>query len=331
MYFDNVRILLQKHEALISLTDEELYIIIETNKKLKKAINEALKLKDNHIIGGLENINFDVIYERANSLGKYISNQTRNKILGSKLWREEIRPKLLEEECAWCGSTHFLEIHHPKKYPKSLSIMEHHIARVLQKTVRSDKELYDYIMLTQPLPKDIFLPIHGKKCPKCNSSKINEREIKTPKYRCNNCKEEFEEPYMALKIPSYYEVQIKYLKKHFKEIIKKVARKVISDLNEEYIKKEYTITLCSSCHYLYEIENKKLCERCKKNRHPKMFPTCEECDPEIRENEREWICRICSKPINGYQSHEIMCYYDGKINFLRELKRKEQKKISEYF
>ena len=93
-------------------------------------------------------------------------------------------------------------------------------------------------------------------CPTCGSINILARKTLSPKYRCNHCKELFEE--------------------HGDEIEKETLITVIDEYLR-YISLEDTVTFCKKCAFLWDKKGMDLCPVCKEKYKSIYNKTCYNC------------------------------------------------------
>lgn len=108
----------------------------------------------------------------------------------SKDWKER-RLKIIKEKCQICNSKETLTLQHlshPKKYNEYLrEITRNYTNQYINSNSEIDKtEFRNHVLLDYE-----YIPI--PLCPNCNSKNPSERVRKMPKYRCTDCKHEFDE------------------------------------------------------------------------------------------------------------------------------------------
>lgn len=228
----------------------------------------------------------------------------------SKDWKER-RLKIIKEKCQICTSKDTLTLQHlshPKKYNEYLrEITRNYTNQYINSNSKIDKTEYrnhilgDYEYIPVPL------------CPNCNSKNPNERVREMPKYRCADCKHEFDEANYrsAVELISIffededaYEVgdkcfvskdkwknkhnlsNIKYwfqrnkAKNKDAESIEKKAFLLYLNDNIKYLSFEDTITACRKCASNYDLHRMELCPKCKEFYKGIKYPTCIQCLPE---------------------------------------------------
>lgn len=228
----------------------------------------------------------------------------------TKDWQER-RTKFLKDKCEICNGTETLTIQHlshPKKYSEYLrevtrEYTENHID-TNPKINKSEFTVYllkNYDYLPVPL------------CPNCKNKNPSERVRKTPKYRCADCKQEFDEAiYKSVDelISVFYEnddayeivdkcfvskdkwrnknnlsgvrywMQREHAKNKDSETIEKEA--FLLHINDciKYLSFEDAITACKKCAYNFDLKAMELCPKCKQNYKGIQYPSCIECLPE---------------------------------------------------
>jgi hypothetical protein len=228
----------------------------------------------------------------------------------SKDWKER-RLKIIKEKCQICDSKETLTLQHlshPKKYNEYLrEITRNYTNQYINSNSEIDKTefrnhvLSDYEYIPIPL------------CPNCNSKNPNERVRKMPKYRCADCKHEFDEANyrsaselisIFFEDEDAYEVRdkcfvskdkwknrhnlsnIKYWFQRNKakdkdaESIEKKAFLLYLNDNIKYLSFEDTITACRKCASNYDLHRMEICPKCKEFYKGIQYPTCIQCLPE---------------------------------------------------
>ncbi len=222
-------------------------------------------------------------------------------------WKER-RLLVLKDKCEICSSTDTLTIQHlshPRKYAEILhETKRKYIGDTTFKAVNKS-ELTEYLLKNYEYEPVLW-------CPKCNNKHPKERVRKTPKYRCADCKHEFDnEVYKTVEElvdiyfenPDAYEIvdkcftatdkgRNKYriaqvntwmlqeaeLNKN-REPIEKEALLAYLDENIKYLSFEDSITACRRCAYKLDVEKKDLCPHCKQKFKGIQYPTCLDCIP----------------------------------------------------
>lgn len=264
--------------------------------------NELIALRNN-----LANDEIQLEFAKAQFWGDLKEGQ---RSWNTKDWQER-RPKFLKDKCEICSSTDTLTVQHlshPRKYADYLreitrKYTNDHIDRIPE---------IDQLEFTAYLIKNHeYVPV--PLCPNCRNKNPSERVRKIPKYRCADCKHEFEEatfrPLNELIAIFYenndaYEVvdkcfiskdkwknknnlsSIKYwmqrerAKNKNSETIEKEAFLLHLDDCIKYLSFEDAITACKKCAFNFDINKMELCPKCKKNYKGIQYPTCMECLPE---------------------------------------------------
>jgi len=228
----------------------------------------------------------------------------------TKDWKER-RNKFLKEKCEICDSTDTLTIQH-KSHPSEKTyndfkreIIRTHTNQLINTKI--DKEVfinyvtneYDYV------PKLL--------CPKCEIQNPKERVRLKPKYRCGDCKFEFDKPIFrsvselaSILFEDDYgrgvrdkcfiskdkwrnKIHLPYIMYLFQkniaisrngESIEKQAILLTLDEEIKYLSFEDTITACRKCASSYDLHRMELCPKCNNNYKGIEYPTCVECLPE---------------------------------------------------
>jgi len=225
----------------------------------------------------------------------------------TKDWKER-RDKFLKEKCEVCSSTDTLTIQH-KSHPKTYNEYLKEIKRTYTNKYRNnnneiDKEIFKNYVLKEYgyVPKPL--------CPKNKFHTPRIRVRTKPKYKCKDCKYEFEEASFisALELISIffkdedtYEVRDKcfedkwgnkhnlsYVKIFFQkniainkdlESIEKKAFILYLEDNIKYLSFKDVITACKKCASSDDLYGMELCPKCNKNYKGIEYPTCIECLP----------------------------------------------------
>jgi len=228
----------------------------------------------------------------------------------TKDWKER-RLEIIKEKCQICSSKEILTLQHlshPKKYSEYLKeITRNYTNQYINRNSEIDKTEYRNHVLCDY--KYIPIPL----CPNCKSKNPNERVRKMPKYRCTDCKHEFNEAnYRSASelISIFFEDEdageardkcfvskdkwrnkhnlsnIKYwfqrniAKNKNAESIEKKAFLLYLNDNIKYLSFEDTITACKKCASNYDLYRMELCAKCKEYYKGIQYPTCIQCLPE---------------------------------------------------
>jgi len=228
----------------------------------------------------------------------------------TKDWKER-RAKFLKDKCEICSSNDTLTIQHlshPRKFSgyKREMTKEHAKDYINANPVIDISEFSDYIQT-----KYEYVPV--LLCPNCNNKNPKERIRKMPKYRCADCKYEFDEaPYRTVTqlISIFYENEHAYevidkcfvskdqwrnkhnlsnarywlqrdraKKKDAEAIEKEAFLKYLND-NIKYLSFEDAITACRKCAGSYDMYKMELCPTCRIYYKGVQYPTCIQCLPE---------------------------------------------------
>ncbi|MEJ2272527.1 MAG: hypothetical protein P8X91_08650 [Candidatus Bathyarchaeota archaeon] len=119
---------------------------------------------------------------------------------------------------------------------------------------------------------------YSKVCPECGS-KVYNRKIKIPKYKCIKCRIETNNPKKKrnqitnLKLrKKFYSI---FYKKHIDEINKLFFLQK-DKARKEYLEFKDVIVLCRKCHFAHH-KGLKLCTECKMNYHKPKHKKCWKC------------------------------------------------------
>jgi hypothetical protein len=230
-------------------------------------------------------------------------------------WKER-KKKFIKDKCELCNSDDTLTVQHrshPKKYSEYLREITRRYTKDLidANPEISKSEFSDYIH-----KKHDYVPV--SLCPNCKAKNPSKRVRKTPKYRCADCKNEFDEA-MYRSIDEL--ISIFYENKDAYEIVDKCfvskdkwknknnlsgvkywmqrerAQKKDSVTIEteafllhisdciKYLSFEDAITACKKCAYNLDIKRMDLCPNCKQQYKGLQYPTCIECLPEEKRKE----------------------------------------------
>lgn len=228
----------------------------------------------------------------------------------SKDWKER-RLKFIKEKCQICSSTDTLTLQHkshPKKYNEYLrEITRARTNEYMDNNSEIDKTDFRNYILTNY--EYVAIPL----CTKCMNKNPSERVRKLPKYRCTECKHEFEKANyrsvielisMFFENEEAYEVRdkcfvskdkwrnkhnlsnIKYwfqrniAKNKDPESLEKIAFLLYLNDNIKYLSFEDTITCCKKCASSYDLHRMELCQKCKTHYKGIQYPSCIQCLPE---------------------------------------------------
>lgn len=236
---------------------------------------------------------------------------------GQKSWQtkdwKERRARFIKDKCQICDSKATLTLQHlshPVKYSEYLR----EVTRAYADEYRSTNPVIDKNEFTAYiLNKYDYLPVAF--CPNCKWSNPYERVKKIPKYRCQGCKHEFDNPvYKSADelISIFYENEdalevrdkcfvskdqwrnshslsnIRYWLQRERATMKDAAaiekEAFLLYLNDDikYLSFEDTITACRRCAYKFDIKKMELCPQCKVYYKGIQYPTCIQCLPEDR-------------------------------------------------
>lgn len=203
------------------------------------------------------------------------ANQNELKPWGRKEWKEQ-RDNVIGDVCEWCTSEDGpFHIHHTNNGPNW--------AREWIKA--TDKAFINSSQYNPRLTHD------REECPSCELRDYYERKTKTPTYRCNNCKEEFEEPnhitgaeaitndkydtkpYTA---DGYYKAKADWLQNNRSDAVNAFTE-LFEDAMDEYIEMTGTVTICQSCHFQEEQTSNQRCDNCGENWHNYKKDMCWDC------------------------------------------------------
>ncbi|WP_445717260.1 hypothetical protein [Flavobacterium sp.] len=263
--------------------------------------NELIELRE-------KLINNEISIEQAKELyGNDLKEGKRS--WHTKDWKNR-KAEIIKDKCEICSSTEVLTLQHlshPKKFADYLLEVKRTYAK---NQINSNPEIEISVFRKYALEKYDYLPI--PLCPNCRNKNPSERVRKMPKYRCTDCKCEFDEPvYIEVNelISLFYknvdaiEVQDKcfvskkwrnqhnlssvkywFLRENATEInaekIEKEAFLLYLNDNIKYLSFEDTITTCKKCASSYDLFNMELCPKCKTNYKSIEFKTCFDCLPE---------------------------------------------------
>lgn len=231
----------------------------------------------------------------------------------TKDWKER-RDKFLKEKCEICSSTDTLTIQHkshPKKYHDfKREITKIHTNRLINTKI--DKKVFiNYVTNEYDYDPKLL-------CPKCEIQTPKIRVRLKPKYRCGDCKYEFENP-ISRSVSELVSIlfeddygwgvrdkcfiskdkwrnkrHLSYIKDLFQkniainknaESIEKQTLILTLDDNIKYLSFEDAITACKKCASSDDLYGMELCPKCNKNYKGIEYPTCIECLPEEKRKE----------------------------------------------
>ena len=228
----------------------------------------------------------------------------------TKDWKER-RLKFIKDKCQICSSVETLTLQHlshPKKYGEYLrEITRTYTNHYIDNNSEIDKSKFRNHVLNNY--EYVPIPL----CPNCMSKNPSERVRKIPKYRCADCKHEFEEAIYssAIQLISIffededasevrdkcfvskdkwrdkhnlsnieYWFQRNIAKNKDAESIEKKAFLLYLNDNIKYLSFEDTITACKKCASNYDLHKMELCPKCKEYYKGIQYPTCIQCLPE---------------------------------------------------
>tara|TARA_R110002050_G_scaffold289989_1_gene443223 strand:- start:420 stop:1277 length:858 start_codon:yes stop_codon:yes gene_type:complete len=228
----------------------------------------------------------------------------------TKDWKDR-RLKFIKEKCEICSSKETLTIQH-LSHPKKYSEFKREITRTYAKDyIDTNPDIDKSEFTAHVLKKYEYIPI--PLCPNCMCKNPSERVRKIPKYRCADCKQEFEEAVYRSEIQlisifyqdeDAYEVRdrcfiskdkwknnhnlsnIRYwlqrelAKNKDAETIEKKAFSLYLNDNIKYLSFEDVITACKKCASSFDLHKMELCPICKKHYKGIQYPTCIQCLPE---------------------------------------------------
>lgn len=192
--------------------------------------------------------------------------QRAKEVRNTEEWNQN-RDAYLQDisECEWCGSdADIYHIHHT--WGKSFS-------RVWMKCV--DELFINSNAYDETLTED------RSQCPDCSYKDYYKRKTKSPKYRCNNCGNEFGEPENVdgsvailsdrfsnkkYTTNSYHREKSRWADNNGESIFSRFDERM-EDLMNEYVslRDDQVVAICEKCHYKEERTNKRRCSRCGEN------------------------------------------------------------------
>jgi hypothetical protein len=280
--------------------------------------NELIELREKLVNGEITVENAKELYGNDLKEGK--------RSWHTKDWKNR-RAEIIKDKCEICSSTEVLTLQH-LSHPKKISDYKVEIKRAYtEKHISTNSEIEKAEFSRHILNKYDYIPI--QLCPNCRCKNPSERKRKVPKYRCADCKHEFDEPInnsldelitIFYENNEAYEVQDrcfvskdKWSNKHNlsnirywmqreqatninAETIEKEAFLLYLDDNIKYLSFEDTITTCKKCAASYDLYNMELCPKCCKNYKSIKYPTCFDCLPEEQQKfvleSREFVIKM---------------------------------------
>lgn len=233
----------------------------------------------------------------------------------TKDWKER-KTEFIKDNCELCSSKETLTVQHlshPRKYSEYLREITRKYAK---DHIDSNPEISKSEFTAYVLKNHDYLPV--PLCPSCKAKNPAERVRKMPKYRCLDCKQEFDEAiHKSLDelISIFYENKdayevvdkcfiskdkwrnknnlssVKYwmqrerAKSKDSETIEKEAFLLHLSDCIKYLSFEDAITACKKCAYNLDIKKMDLCPKCKQHYKGLQYPTCIECLPEEKRKE----------------------------------------------
>jgi len=264
--------------------------------------NEVIELRDK-----LANCEIQLELAKAQFWGDFKEGQ---RSWNTKDWQER-RSKFIKDKCEICCSKETLTIQH-LSHPKSHSEYLREITRKYAKDyIDTNSEINKSEFTDYVLKNHDYVPV--PLCPNCKNKNPSERVKKIPKYRCTDCKYEFDEAiYRSVNelISIFYEneeayeiqdkcfvskdkwrnknnlVSVRYWlqrerakNKDYEQIEKEAFLLHLNDCIK-YLSFEDAITACKKCAYNFDIKRMELCPKCNQHYKGLEYPTCIECLPE---------------------------------------------------
>ena len=263
--------------------------------------NELIELREKLINGEITVDNAKALY------GNDLKDGKRS--WHTKDWKLR-RDKVIKDKCQICNSTEVLTLQH-LSHPKKFTDYLLEVKRIYAKNqINSNPEIEISVFRKYVLNKYDYLPI--PLCPNCRNRNPSERVRKMPKYRCTDCKCEFDEPVNitidelislfyknvdAIEVVDKCFLSKEWRNKHNLSSVKYwFIRENATSINEERIEKEAfllylnddikylsfedTITACKKCASSYDLFNMELCPKCKTNYKSIKYKTCFDCLPQ---------------------------------------------------
>ena len=109
----------------------------------------------------------------------------------TKDWKER-RNDIIKNECEICGCSETLTLQH-LSHPKKYNEYEQEVTREYNRLFRESNDSVEQQEFIDHV-KNNFDYIPAPLCPKCNSRYPSERTRKKPRYLCQECRLEFDEP-----------------------------------------------------------------------------------------------------------------------------------------
>ena len=270
-------------------------------------LNEFIELRDKLINN---EIGIEFVKKKLESHWQKLKEGKRS--WHTKDWIER-RKKFIKEKCEICSSTEILTIQHksPRKTYNDFK------KKIIRAYTNNNNEIDKTIFRNHALNDYEYVPI--LLCPKCKSKNPYERKRTKPKYRCQDCKYEFEEAIFRsaselisvfIEDEDAYKVsgmndrcfEDKWGNKHILSYVKIFFQKNIAinknaesieketltrtlDEDIKYLSFEDTMTACKKCASNYDLHAMELCPKCNKNYKGIEYPTCIECLPEEKQKE----------------------------------------------
>lgn len=202
--------------------------------------------------------------------------RSKKRVWSKKEWRKKRSEFIRNKSCQWCGSKTGLSVHHTRRPLR--------FRQIVRRTARS--------LLWQKVKEGEFrFRIREiKACPSCASKSIYERTTMNPRYRCVRCGSVFGQPKKTRVNTGWLsrEGWDRFWRKYGSLVEEKAA--LLSEKEHGYYMSfEDCIVLCKKCHFAIR-KGMALCRVCRKNYHPRRYPTCWGCIPDSkwkREIEKE--------------------------------------------
>lgn len=197
---------------------------------------------------------------------------------------------LIKDSCEQCGSKEGLTLQHTW-HPREYSIIKRETCSKYGELINKEYSVDSLVKEDEVLKyfSENIKQENRDVCPQCGSFSITPRKNLLPRYRCNHCKNQFENPINMIipefvddrKIKPQHEMNIitysgiswtiykdkckKLLFLKYGDLIEKETILTVIDEYIRYLSLKDTITLCKKCAFLCDIKGKNLCPVCKTN------------------------------------------------------------------
>lgn len=178
--------------------------------------------------------------------------------------------------CEWCGSTENLEIRRAKRF-NGLQEYKKILTKAINQHFASDEnqmERHDLLSKAHEKVKTDYSNV----CPKCGF-KVYTRKTVVPKFKCQKCGWETDNPISKLSPDSQKEVRKEFRKlflSSHKDAVDQMFNSIKENSNKEYSDFKNIHVLCRKCNY-EKTKGLVICKICRKSYHKPKYEKCWKC------------------------------------------------------